>query len=134
YYESMYDDAENLNVTYPPGLTPDEQLVYETDAAKSLAEVATLVARSLYLQAGGEENNLNNITADPKILDSPCVCHFRGKMHSLDVCLILLLNAGRVAAQQDGGVCYILDGILIVYGIVLTILYCRLKVTLHQDI
>ncbi|KTG37662.1 hypothetical protein cypCar_00047797, partial [Cyprinus carpio] len=34
YYESMYDDAENLNVTYPPGLTPDEQLVYETDAAK----------------------------------------------------------------------------------------------------
>uniref|UniRef100_A0A8C2BQE9 Nicastrin n=1 Tax=Cyprinus carpio TaxID=7962 RepID=A0A8C2BQE9_CYPCA len=68
YYESMYDDAENLNVTYPSGLTPDEQLVYETDAAKSLAEVATLVARSLYLQAGGEENNLNNITADPKIV------------------------------------------------------------------
>uniref|UniRef100_A0A8C1VYN8 Nicastrin n=1 Tax=Cyprinus carpio TaxID=7962 RepID=A0A8C1VYN8_CYPCA len=68
YYESMYDDAENLNVTYPPGLTPDEQLVYETDAAKSLAEVATLVARSLYLQAGGEEKNLNNITADPKIV------------------------------------------------------------------
>uniref|UniRef100_A0A672RH91 Fc receptor, IgE, high affinity I, gamma polypeptide like n=1 Tax=Sinocyclocheilus grahami TaxID=75366 RepID=A0A672RH91_SINGR len=31
------------------------------------------------------------------------------------------------AAQQDGGVCYILDGILIVYGIVLTVLYCRLK-------
>uniref|UniRef100_A0A671MP25 High affinity immunoglobulin epsilon receptor subunit gamma-like n=1 Tax=Sinocyclocheilus anshuiensis TaxID=1608454 RepID=A0A671MP25_9TELE len=48
-------------------------------------------------------------------------------MQSLDVCLILLLNAGRVAAQQDGGVCYILDGILIVYGIVLTVLYCRLK-------
>uniref|UniRef100_A0A8C1KEM3 Nicastrin n=1 Tax=Cyprinus carpio TaxID=7962 RepID=A0A8C1KEM3_CYPCA len=69
YYESMYDDAENLNVTYPPGLTPDEQLVYETDAAKSLAEVATLVARSLYLQAGGEEKNLNNITADPKIVN-----------------------------------------------------------------
>ncbi|KAK2900360.1 hypothetical protein QQF64_015742 [Cirrhinus molitorella] len=48
-------------------------------------------------------------------------------MQSLDVCLILLLNAGRVAAQQDGTVCYILDGILIVYGIVLTVLYCRLK-------
>uniref|UniRef100_A0A8C1LVY6 Nicastrin n=1 Tax=Cyprinus carpio TaxID=7962 RepID=A0A8C1LVY6_CYPCA len=70
YYESMYDDAENLNVTYPPGLTPDEQLVYETDAAKSLAEVATLVARSLYLQAGGENNSLSNITADPKTLFS----------------------------------------------------------------
>uniref|UniRef100_A0A8C2BQP4 High affinity immunoglobulin epsilon receptor subunit gamma-like n=1 Tax=Cyprinus carpio TaxID=7962 RepID=A0A8C2BQP4_CYPCA len=54
-------------------------------------------------------------------------------MHSLDVCLILLLNAGRVAAQQDGGVCYILDGILIVYGIVLTILYCRLKMRSSGD-
>ncbi|XP_016352494.1 nicastrin-like [Sinocyclocheilus anshuiensis] len=68
YYESMYDDAENLNVTYPPDLSPDEQLVYETDAAKSLAEVATLVARSLYLQAGGEDKSLSNITADPKIV------------------------------------------------------------------
>ncbi|KAI2668028.1 High affinity immunoglobulin epsilon receptor subunit gamma [Labeo rohita] len=48
-------------------------------------------------------------------------------MQSLDVCLILLLNAGRVAAQDNGQVCYILDGILIVYGIVLTVLYCRLK-------
>ncbi|XP_043079546.1 nicastrin [Puntigrus tetrazona] len=68
YYESMYDDAENLNMTYPPELSPDEQLTYETDEAKSLAEVATLVARSLYLQAGGQENNLINITADPKIV------------------------------------------------------------------
>ncbi|XP_026061189.1 nicastrin-like [Carassius auratus] len=68
YYESMYDDAENLQVTYPPDLSPDEQLVYETDAAKSLAEVATLVARSLYLQAGGENSSLSNITADPKIV------------------------------------------------------------------
>ncbi|XP_043115920.1 Fc receptor, IgE, high affinity I, gamma polypeptide like [Puntigrus tetrazona] len=56
-----------------------------------------------------------------------CSTHFRGKMQSLDVCLILLLNAGRVAAQQGGDVCYVLDGILIVYGIVLTVLYCRLK-------
>lgn len=30
----MYDDAENMNVTYPPNLSPDEQLVYETEAAK----------------------------------------------------------------------------------------------------
>uniref|UniRef100_A0A8C2IZC6 Fc receptor, IgE, high affinity I, gamma polypeptide like n=1 Tax=Cyprinus carpio TaxID=7962 RepID=A0A8C2IZC6_CYPCA len=53
--------------------------------------------------------------------------HFRGKMQWLDVCLILLLNAGRVAAETNATVCYILDGILIVYGIVLTVLYCRLK-------
>ncbi|KAK7163820.1 hypothetical protein R3I93_007788 [Phoxinus phoxinus] len=68
YYESVYDDAENLNVSYPPNLSPDEQLVFETEEAKSLAEVATLVARSLYKQAGGEERNLNNITADPRIV------------------------------------------------------------------
>ncbi|XP_056125580.1 Fc receptor, IgE, high affinity I, gamma polypeptide like [Rhinichthys klamathensis goyatoka] len=50
-------------------------------------------------------------------------------MRPLDFCLFLLLNAGRVAAQSDNGgnVCYILDGILIVYGVVLTALYCRLK-------
>ncbi|ROL51485.1 High affinity immunoglobulin epsilon receptor subunit gamma [Anabarilius grahami] len=54
-------------------------------------------------------------------------------MQLLDFCLILLLNAGRVAAQNEasGNVCYILDGILIIYGVVLTVLYCRLKVTHH---
>ncbi|XP_016352912.1 high affinity immunoglobulin epsilon receptor subunit gamma-like [Sinocyclocheilus anshuiensis] len=54
-------------------------------------------------------------------------------MQSLDVCLILLLNAGRVAAQQDARVCYILDAILVVYGIVLTVLYCRLKMRSSGD-
>ncbi|CAM4585905.1 unnamed protein product [Leuciscus chuanchicus] len=55
-----------------------------------------------------------------------------GKMRSLDFCLILLLNAGRVAGQMtdsSGGVCYILDAILIAYGVVLTVLYCRLKMS-----
>uniref|UniRef100_A0A8C1LR02 Fc receptor, IgE, high affinity I, gamma polypeptide like n=1 Tax=Cyprinus carpio TaxID=7962 RepID=A0A8C1LR02_CYPCA len=32
-----------------------------------------------------------------------------------------------VEAVTNATVCYILDGILIVYGIVLTVLYCRLK-------
>uniref|UniRef100_A0A3B1J1X7 Fc receptor, IgE, high affinity I, gamma polypeptide like n=1 Tax=Astyanax mexicanus TaxID=7994 RepID=A0A3B1J1X7_ASTMX len=32
------------------------------------------------------------------------------------------------AALESGGLCYILDGILVIYGIVLTILYCRLRV------
>ncbi|KAK9980348.1 hypothetical protein ABG768_013714 [Culter alburnus] len=56
-------------------------------------------------------------------------------MQLLDFCLILLLNAGRVAAQNDasGNVCYILDGILIIYGVVLTILYCRLKMISSQS-
>lgn len=36
YYESLYDNAEYLNVTYPPNLTPEEQLEYVTDTAKVL--------------------------------------------------------------------------------------------------
>lgn len=31
-------------------------------------------------------------------------------------------------ALGDMSVCYILDGILILYGIILTVLYCRLRV------
>ncbi|XP_018613565.1 nicastrin [Scleropages formosus] len=68
YYESLYDDAEYLNVSYPSGLSPEEQLEYVTDTAKTLAEVATLVARSLYKQAGGLDDHLSSINADPKIV------------------------------------------------------------------
>ncbi|XP_051557500.1 Fc receptor, IgE, high affinity I, gamma polypeptide like isoform X2 [Myxocyprinus asiaticus] len=60
-------------------------------------------------------------------LDSPSVCHLKGKMWTSGICLILLLNAGCVAAQADSNLCYILDAILIIYGIVLTVLYCRLR-------
>uniref|UniRef100_A0A3Q2NVY2 Uncharacterized protein n=1 Tax=Fundulus heteroclitus TaxID=8078 RepID=A0A3Q2NVY2_FUNHE len=31
-------------------------------------------------------------------------------------------------ASGDMNVCYILDGVLILYGIILTVLYCRLRV------
>ncbi|XP_075875759.1 nicastrin [Nelusetta ayraudi] len=65
FYESMYDNAEYLNVSNPTNLSPEEQLDVITDTAKSLAEVATLVARALYLQAGGAESQLSSITADP---------------------------------------------------------------------
>ncbi|KAL7842247.1 hypothetical protein SRHO_G00239360 [Serrasalmus rhombeus] len=66
YYESLYDTATYLNVTYPSDLSPEQQLEYETEAAKSLTQVATLVARSIYKQAGGEDRFLSNITADTK--------------------------------------------------------------------
>ncbi|XP_076847547.1 nicastrin [Brachyhypopomus gauderio] len=68
YYESLYDTAAYLNVTYPSNLSPEERLEYETEASKSLTEVATLVARSLYKQAGGDERLLSNITADGKMM------------------------------------------------------------------
>uniref|UniRef100_A0A8C2ZJB0 Nicastrin n=1 Tax=Cyclopterus lumpus TaxID=8103 RepID=A0A8C2ZJB0_CYCLU len=70
FYESMYDNAEYLNISYPPDLTPDEQLEYVTDTAKvspTLA-VATVVARTLYIQAGGAESRLGSINADPQMV------------------------------------------------------------------
>ncbi|KAM9440108.1 Fc receptor, IgE, high affinity I, gamma polypeptide like [Clarias gariepinus] len=47
-------------------------------------------------------------------------------MYGSGILILLLLNFG--AAEASGEVCYILDGILVVYGIVLTILYCRLRI------
>uniref|UniRef100_A0A8B9BTK5 Nicastrin n=1 Tax=Anser brachyrhynchus TaxID=132585 RepID=A0A8B9BTK5_9AVES len=65
YYQSMYDTPENIRMQYPEGLSPEETLEYVTDTAKSLAEVATVVARALYRLAGGA-NNTSAIQADPK--------------------------------------------------------------------
>nr|XP_048684911.1 nicastrin isoform X4 [Caretta caretta] len=65
YYQSMYDTAENILMKYPEGLSPEETLDYVTDTAKSLAEVATVVARALYQLAGGT-GNTSAIQADPR--------------------------------------------------------------------
>ncbi|XP_010562441.1 PREDICTED: nicastrin isoform X3 [Haliaeetus leucocephalus] len=65
YYQSMYDTPENIRMQYPEGLSPEETLEYVTDTAKSLAEVATVVARALYRLAGGA-NTTSAIQADPK--------------------------------------------------------------------
>ncbi|ELK16369.1 High affinity immunoglobulin epsilon receptor subunit gamma [Pteropus alecto] len=43
------------------------------------------------------------------------------------VVLLLLLLAERAAALGEPQLCYILDAILFLYGLVLTLLYCRLK-------
>ncbi|KAM4727874.1 nicastrin [Anableps anableps] len=64
YYQSMFDNEDNLNILYPPNLTPEEQLNHVTDTAKSLAEVATIVARALFVQAGGEKSQISSIKAD----------------------------------------------------------------------
>ncbi|XP_060116572.1 high affinity immunoglobulin epsilon receptor subunit gamma isoform X1 [Heteronotia binoei] len=42
--------------------------------------------------------------------------------------LLVLLTAAEAEALQEPQLCYILDGILFVYGITLTFLYCRLKI------
>uniref|UniRef100_A0A7M4F4S1 Nicastrin n=1 Tax=Crocodylus porosus TaxID=8502 RepID=A0A7M4F4S1_CROPO len=56
YYQSVYDTPENILMDYPAGLSPEEALTYVTDTAKSLAEVATVVARALYQLAGGNSS------------------------------------------------------------------------------
>ncbi|XP_017266646.1 nicastrin isoform X2 [Kryptolebias marmoratus] len=64
YYQSMFDNANYLNLSYPPDLTPEEQLNFVTDTAKALTKVATMVARTLFVQAGGDETQSQNIQAD----------------------------------------------------------------------
>lgn len=68
YYESMFDNPENLNVTYPPDLTPEQQLINVTETAKALTDVATLVAQALFLQAGGDAGQAASIAADSQIV------------------------------------------------------------------
>ncbi|XP_036969244.1 high affinity immunoglobulin epsilon receptor subunit gamma [Acanthopagrus latus] len=42
--------------------------------------------------------------------------------------LPLWLSFGQAAALAEPEICYVLDGILFLYGIILTALYCRIKV------
>ncbi|KAK2860594.1 hypothetical protein Q7C36_004760 [Tachysurus vachellii] len=41
------------------------------------------------------------------------------------------MTIGQAAAMDNINICYILDAFLFIYGLVLTVLYCRLK--LQQD-
>ncbi|XP_004716595.1 high affinity immunoglobulin epsilon receptor subunit gamma [Echinops telfairi] len=50
------------------------------------------------------------------------------------VILLLLLLIERAAALQEPQLCYILDAILFLYGIVLTLLYCRLKIQMRKAV
>ncbi|XP_010211901.1 PREDICTED: high affinity immunoglobulin epsilon receptor subunit gamma [Tinamus guttatus] len=45
------------------------------------------------------------------------------------VLVLLLLLRARGAALMAPELCYILDAILFLYGVVLTVLYCQLKVS-----
>nr|XP_012420506.1 PREDICTED: nicastrin isoform X2 [Odobenus rosmarus divergens] len=63
YYQSIYDTAENINVSYPEWQSPEEDLNFVTDTAKALAGVATVLGRALYQLAGGT-NFSDSIQAD----------------------------------------------------------------------
>ncbi|XP_058016386.1 high affinity immunoglobulin epsilon receptor subunit gamma isoform X2 [Ahaetulla prasina] len=43
------------------------------------------------------------------------------------VAVLVFLVVDGAEALQESKICYILDGILFLYGIILTLLYCRLK-------
>uniref|UniRef100_A0A8C5IQS8 Nicastrin n=1 Tax=Junco hyemalis TaxID=40217 RepID=A0A8C5IQS8_JUNHY len=65
YFQSIYDTAESIGLRYPEGMSPEEQLEHVTDTAQALARVATLVARALFLLAGGQ-NGTESIRANEK--------------------------------------------------------------------
>ncbi|KAM6038106.1 high affinity immunoglobulin epsilon receptor subunit gamma [Theristicus caerulescens] len=46
--------------------------------------------------------------------------------------VLLLLRTPAAEALMEPEICYVLDAILFVYGIVLTVLYCRLKFLAHR--
>ncbi|XP_061524943.1 high affinity immunoglobulin epsilon receptor subunit gamma isoform X2 [Phycodurus eques] len=45
----------------------------------------------------------------------------------------LWMSLGRAAALAEPEICYVLDGILFLYGIILTALYCRLKIRAAKE-
>ncbi|XP_068164720.1 high affinity immunoglobulin epsilon receptor subunit gamma [Antennarius striatus] len=50
------------------------------------------------------------------------------------VAIPLWMSFESAAALTEQHICYMLDGILFVYGIVLTVLYCRLKISNARDV
>ena len=57
YYQSIYDTAENINVTYPAGQSPEEDLNFVTDTAKvapGWGEHGNHSARGLRVSVGGQ--------------------------------------------------------------------------------
>ncbi|KAM9688143.1 high affinity immunoglobulin epsilon receptor subunit gamma [Trichechus inunguis] len=50
------------------------------------------------------------------------------------VVLLLLLLVGQAEALGEPQLCYVLDAILFLYGIVLTLLYCRLKIQMRKAV
>ncbi|XP_049661901.1 high affinity immunoglobulin epsilon receptor subunit gamma [Accipiter gentilis] len=52
--------------------------------------------------------------------------------HLLLTVALLLLWTPAAEALMEPELCYILDAILFLYGIILTVLYCRLKFLVHR--
>ncbi|XP_053199315.1 high affinity immunoglobulin epsilon receptor subunit gamma [Scomber japonicus] len=46
----------------------------------------------------------------------------------IQIAIPLWMSFGTAAALAEPEICYVLDGILFLYGIILTALYCRIKI------
>ncbi|XP_009463252.1 PREDICTED: high affinity immunoglobulin epsilon receptor subunit gamma [Nipponia nippon] len=53
-------------------------------------------------------------------------------VHLLLTAALLLLRTPAAEALMEPEMCYVLDAILFIYGIILTVLYCRLKFLAHR--
>ncbi|XP_054038756.1 high affinity immunoglobulin epsilon receptor subunit gamma isoform X1 [Rissa tridactyla] len=49
------------------------------------------------------------------------------------VTTLLLLRTPAAEALMEPELCYVLDAILFLYGLIITILYCRLKFLTHRE-
>ncbi|XP_043944908.1 high affinity immunoglobulin epsilon receptor subunit gamma [Protopterus annectens] len=67
-------------------------------------------------------------SAEPIILESVS----RSRMFLLAL-LLIFIQARTVDAMAEPEICYVLDAILFLYGIVLTVLYCRLKLQARKQ-
>ncbi|XP_006004948.1 high affinity immunoglobulin epsilon receptor subunit gamma [Latimeria chalumnae] len=54
-------------------------------------------------------------------------------MQLIGILFVACVNFGVADALKEPEICYVLDAILFLYGIVLTVLYCRLKVQSRQQ-
>lgn len=66
-----------------------------------------------------------------------CVCVLTMAVwgrNPLLVAIPLWMSFGKAAALSEPEICYVLDGILFVYGIILTALYCRIKILNAREV
>uniref|UniRef100_A0A8P4GFV9 Nicastrin n=1 Tax=Dicentrarchus labrax TaxID=13489 RepID=A0A8P4GFV9_DICLA len=81
FYESMYDNAEYLNISYPPNMTPEEQLEFVTDTAKVFRSDSQLIPSDLMSHLGKPTNFYVGVTqqsSEPTLLVQHLLANLTG--------------------------------------------------------
>ncbi|XP_060762247.1 Fc receptor, IgE, high affinity I, gamma polypeptide like isoform X2 [Neoarius graeffei] len=71
--------------------------------------------------------HIHTLSHRPSIASASLQLFSIARMYRSGILILLFLNFVAAEVIAGNGYCYILDGILVVYGVVLTILYCRLR-------